>query len=266
MNQSTSPHGAIGVIGGSGLYSLLGDARETTRETPYGAPSDALTTGTFGGRDVVFLPRHGRGHLHPPHKVPYRANLYALQTMGVRRVIGVGAVGSLRADVAPGSLVVPDQLVDRTTGREQTYFDGPGVAHATFADPYCPEGRRDAVKAAAATGWPALDGGTQVVIQGPRFSTRAESQWYSAQGWSIVGMTAHPEVVLARELGLCYIPLCLVTDYDAGVEAGGGVTHQEVLANFARNVDRLRDVLAALLSALPAEPGCDCASLRPQPM
>jgi len=292
VTQSTTSASAIGVIGGSGLYSLLDDAREVVQETPYGDPSDVLTAGTFGGRDVVFLPRHGRGHEYPPHKVPFRANLFALQAQGVRRVIGVGAVGSLRADLPPGSLVVPDQLVDRTTGREQTYFDGPGsaydaaqspgpspddgdtgpyrssfggVAHASFADPYCPTGRRDAVEASTAGGWRAVDGGTQVVIQGPRFSTRAESVWFNRQGWSIVGMTAHPEVVLARELGLCYIPLCLVTDYDAGVEAGSGVTQEEVFAAFARNVDRLRDVLAALLTALPEEPDCDCASLRPQP-
>ncbi|GIG65614.1 S-methyl-5'-thioadenosine phosphorylase [Phytomonospora endophytica] len=265
MNQSTTPRAPIGVIGGSGLYSLLDTPAEKSRETPYGDPSDRLTTGVYGDREVVFLPRHGRGHEHPPHKVPYRANLFALQAQGVRRVIGVGAVGSLRADLPPGSLVVPDQLVDRTTGREQTYFDGPGVAHASFADPYCPTGRRSAVEAAAAAGWPAVDGGTQVVIQGPRFSTRAESVWYSAQGWSIVGMTAHPEVVLARELGLCYIPLCLVTDYDAGVEAGAGVTQEEVFAAFARNVDRLRAVLAALLGSLPDDPGCDCAALRPRP-
>lgn len=265
MTQSTTPASAIGVIGGSGLYSLLDDAREVTQETPYGDPSDVLTAGTFGGRDVVFLPRHGRGHRYPPHKVPFRANLFALQAQGVRRVIGVGAVGSLRADLPPGSLVVPDQLVDRTTGREQTYFDGPGVGHASFADPYCPTGRRDAVEAATAGGWRAVDGGTQVVIQGPRFSTRAESTWYNRQGWSIVGMTAHPEVVLARELGLCYIPLCLVTDYDAGVEAGSGVTQEEVFEAFARNLGRLRDVLAALLGTLPDEPDCDCASLRPQP-
>ncbi|GLZ76228.1 purine nucleoside phosphorylase [Actinorhabdospora filicis] len=256
----------IAVIGGSGLYSLLDDAEERTIDTPFGPTSDAVTVGALGGREVAFLPRHGKGHRFPPHKVNYRANLWALESLGARRVVGVNAVGSLRPEIPPGSLVVPDQIVDRTYGREQTFFDGPGVAHASFSDPYCPIGRGEAVTAAASAGWTAVDGGTQVVIPGPRFSTRAESVWYSAQGWSIIGMTAHPEVILARELGLCYLPLCLVTDYDAGVQPGEGVTHEEVLAAFSANLERVRAVLGGLVGAMADEPNCPCASLKPELM
>jgi 5'-methylthioadenosine phosphorylase len=256
----------VAIIGGSGLYQLFTHAREVHRETPFGEVSDAVTVGELSGRQVAFLPRHGRNHQFPPHGVNYRANVWLLRELGVRRVIAVGAVGSLRADLPPGSLVVPDQLVDRTTGRAQTYFDGPQVAHAPFADPFCPPGRDTALAAARQVEWPPVDGGTQVVIQGPRFSSRAESAWYAAQGWSLVGMTALPEAALARELGLCYIPLCLVTDLDAGVEAGEGVTQEEVMALFAANVDRMRGVLAELVRRLPAAASCECADLAPNPM
>ncbi|HZE41929.1 MAG TPA: S-methyl-5'-thioadenosine phosphorylase [Stackebrandtia sp.] len=261
MNDDSAPSAPIGVIGGSGFYSLFDDAASVTVDTPYGAPSDAVTVGTLGDRSVAFLPRHGRGHDLPPHGVNYRANLWALKTLGVGSVVGVNAVGSLSPEVPAGSLVVPDQLVDRTWGRESTYFDGPEVAHASMADPYCADGRARALEAAAA--WPAVDGGTQVVIQGPRFNTRAESRWYAAGGGTIVGMTACPEVGLARELGLCYTPLCLVTDMDAGFETGEGVTQEEVFAAFKANVDKLRAVVARLVARLPIPRACDCASLAP---
>jgi len=246
----------IGIIGGSGFYSLLDDPEQRTVDTPWGAPSDALTVGALAGRDVVFVPRHGREHRFAPHLVPYRANLWALRAAGVRQVLSLSAVGSLTTALPTGTLVVPDQLVDRTWGREQTYFSaGEGVGHAPFADPYCPRGR-----AAAGSAGTAHDGGTLVVVNGPRFSTRAESQEFQRAGWTIIGMTAMPEATLARELGLCYTTLALVTDLDAGVEAGDGVTHTDVLTAFAENLPKLRALLVATLEALPAEQGdCSCA-------
>ena len=245
----------VGVIGGSGFYSLLHEPDEHEVHTPFGPPSGLVTTGVLAGRPVAFLPRHGPGHRFAPHVVPYRANLWALRSMGVRQVVSLSAVGSLTPSLPTGSLVVPDQLVDRTSGRLHTYFDaGEGVGHATFADPYCPHGR------AAATGGdePTHDGGTLVVVNGPRFSSRAESVEFQRNGWTVIGMTAMPEAGLARELALCYTTLALVTDLDAGVEAGQGVTHSEVLAAFAGNLPRLRDLLVSTLTRLPGEQG-DCA-------
>ncbi|MFD0560439.1 5'-methylthioadenosine phosphorylase [Stackebrandtia endophytica] len=254
----------IGIIGGSGLYELLGNADHDRAGTPYGKASDAVAVGELAGRPVAFLPRHGDRHQYPPHQINYRANLWALRRVGVTRVVGVGAVGSLTPSIAPGSLVVPDQLVDRTAGRPATFFEHPHTAHAPFADPYCAPGRAEVL--AAASDWPAIDGGTQVVIEGPRFSTRAESRWYAAQGWSLVGMTALPEVALARELGMCYLPLCLVTDLDAGVEVGAGVTQEEVMARFAANLERIRGLVGDLVADLPLERSCDCAESAPNPM
>ncbi len=252
----------IGIIGGSGFYSLLDDMREIEVETPWGTPSDPLTIGEVAGRRIAFLPRHGRDHRYPPHLVPYRANLWALRSVGVRQVLGPCAVGGLQPEYGPGTLVIPDQFVDRTSCRAQTYFDGPPakVVHVSVADPYCPTGRSVAVKAAEAAGWPAVDEGTLVVIEGPRFSTRAESRWYSSAGWAVVGMTGHPEAVLARELEMCFTALALVTDLDAGVGEGEGVTHAEVLQVFAENVVRLRSLLLDVVSELPLERTCPCGS------
>lgn len=248
----------IGVIGGSGLYELLTDAREVPVETPYGAPSEPLTIGEVAGRTVAFLPRHGRDHRFPPHRIPHRANLWALRGVGVRQVLAPCAVGSLRPDLGPGTLVVPDQLVDRTSRHHSTYFDTGGAVHVGFADPYCPAGRRVALDRARAAGWSPVDGGALVVIEGPRFSTRAESRWYAAQGWSLVGMTSLPEAALARELALCYTGLALVTDLDAGVETGEGVTHAEVLDALARELPRLSELVIDIVAALPATRDCDC--------
>lgn len=250
----------IGVIGGSGFYSLLDDAEELQLSTPYGPPSDVVTIGRIGSRSVAFIPRHGRDHRFPPHRIPYRANLWALRSLGVRQVLAPSAVGSLKAEYGPGALVVPDQLVDRTSGRVQTYYDTDGAVHVSFADPYCPSGRAVAVKRAQEGGWQTVDGGTLVVIEGPRFSTRAESQGYAANGWSIVGMTGFPEAILARELALCYTSISLVTDHDAGVEAGQGVTHDEVLEFFAGNVTRMRTLVSETVQALPEERACSCGS------
>ncbi len=248
----------IGVIGGSGFYELLDAGEQITVDTPYGQPSDPVVVGEAAGRQVAFLPRHGRDHRFPPHRIPYRANLWALRSLGVRQVLAPSAVGSLTPSQPPGTLVIPDQLVDRTTGRAQTYYDAGGPVHVAFADPYCPRGREHAVAAARAAGWAMADSGTLVVIDGPRFSTRAESRWYAAQGWTLIGMTGHPEAVLARELALCYTPLALVTDTDAGITEGDGVTQEEVFRAFGDNVTRLRDLVLTLVKDLPTARACPC--------
>ena len=243
---------SIAVVGGSGFYEFLEDAEEVKIDTPFGPPSDSVTVGEVAGRRVAFLPRHGRDHRFPPHKIPYRANMWALRSLGVRRVLAPTAVGSLTPSYGPGTLVIPDQLVDRTTTREQTYFDQ-GACHVPFADPYCPAIRPVAIHTAQESDWVSVGSGTLVVIEGPRFSTRAESLWFAAQGWTLVGMTGHPEAVLARELALCYTPLALVTDLDAGLEAGEGVTQTEVFEVFAANIKRLRDLVAKIIATLPAD-------------
>jgi 5'-methylthioadenosine phosphorylase len=249
---------AIGVIGGSGFYALLEQGDEVTVDTPFGPPSDPVVVGEAAGRRVAFLPRHGRDHRFPPHRIPYRANLWALRSLGVRQVLAPSAVGSLTLAYEPGTLAVPDQLVDRTRSRAQTYYDADRAVHVPFADPYCPSGRAVVIAAAREVGWVPEESGTLVVIEGPRFSTRAESRWYAAQGWTLVGMTALPEAVLARELALCYTTLALVTDTDAGVAEGEGVTQEEVFAEFGRNVARLRDLVFAAIAALPHERKCPC--------
>jgi 5'-methylthioadenosine phosphorylase len=258
LSPVTNPRAAIGVFGGSGFYELLDDAEEVAVETPYGAPSGPLVVGAVGGRPVAFLPRHGRGHRYPPHAIPYRANVWAMRSLGVTQLLAPCAAGSLRADVHPGDFVVLDQLVDRTSGRPQTYYDDRAV-HISFADPYCASGRAAALAAARAEGITVHDGGTMVVVEGPRFSTRAESRWYAAAGWSVVNMTGHPEAVLARELELCYTSVALVTDYDVGVPGVPPVTADEVFRVFSDNNARLRSLLFALIPAIPAERVCACA-------
>jgi 5'-methylthioadenosine phosphorylase len=249
----------VAVIGGSGLYALLDDAEEHPVDTPFGTPSDPITVATVAGRRVAFLPRHGRDHRLPPHRIPYRANLWALRALGARQVVAPCAVGGLRPELGPGTFVVPDQLIDRTSGRAQTYYDA-GALHVNFADPYCPVGRRTVLaKAAGTAGMAVVDGGTMVVVEGPRFSTRAESRWYTAIGGTIVNMTGHPEAVLARELALCYTAVALVTDLDAGVEGEHGVTQEEVFRVFAENTERLRPLLLDVVAALPTTRDCPCA-------
>jgi 5'-methylthioadenosine phosphorylase len=251
----------IGVIGGSGFYTFLDDPVEVDVDTPYGPPSDPVSVGLVSSPDgrtarhVAFLPRHGRDHRFAPHRVNYRANLWALRSLGVRQVLAPSAVGSLRPDLGPGTFVVPDQLIDTTSGRERTlYDDKPPVVHVSLADPYCPRGRAAVVNA----GDGLVDGGTLVVINGPRFSTRAESHMYAGFGGSVIGMTGMPEAAIARDLALCYTCVAAVTDLDAGVEAGEGVTHADVLAVFAANVDRLRTLMVAAILALPTDDECIC--------
>jgi 5'-methylthioadenosine phosphorylase len=241
----------LGVIGGSGFYTFFeSDTRNIDVDTPYGRPSAPVTVGDVGEHEVAFLPRHGATHQFSPHTVPYRANMWALRKLGVRRVFGPCAVGSLNPENGPGAVVVPDQLVDRTTGRADTYFDSGGV-HVDFADPYCPTLR------AAVTGLPGvLDGGTMVVIQGPRFSTRAESRWFASAGFSLVNMTGYPEAVLARELEICYATIGLVTDLDAGVTVGEGVNAVEVFTQFEKNVELFKKLVRAAIGRVDVERTC----------
>ena len=250
-----TPSASVAVIGGSGFYEFLDDATEVRVETPYGAPAAEIAVGRVGAETVAFLPRHGKGHAYPPHLINYRANLWALRSLGVRQVLAPCAVGGLLPSVAPGDIVVPDQLVDRTSGRVQTYVET-GAVHAPFADPYC-----DRLSSAVAAADPSVKrGGAMVVIEGPRFSTRAESQSYAAAGWSLVNMTGHPEAVLAREMRMCYSAVALVTDMDAGVESGEGVGQAEVFAMFAANIDRLKGILSGVLADLPSPDGCSCSA------
>jgi 5'-methylthioadenosine phosphorylase len=254
-----APRADLGVIGGSGFYAWFDDADEIAVDTPFGPPSGPLLIGTVAGRQVAFLPRHGRDHRFPPHRVNYRANLWALRAVGVRQVLGPCAVGSMHPELGPGALVVPDQIVDRTWGRPHTVYDEIGpVAHVAFADPYCPRGRRAVLAAAREAAWPARDGGTLVVINGPRFSTRAESRWHAALGGDVVGMTGMPEAAIARELALCYTSINVVTDLDAGFESGEGVTHAEVFAQFARSIEALKSLLLDVVAALPSDDACAC--------
>lgn len=251
----------IGIIGGSGFYSFFDGAERVAVDTPFGSPSAGLTIGEVAGRRVAFLPRHGEAHQFPPHRVNYRANLWALRSVGVRQVLAPCAVGALQPELTPGSFVVPDQVVDRTWGREHAVYgeEGP-VVHVAFADPYCPHGRT-ALLASADAATPLVDGGTLVVINGPRFSSRAESRWHSAAGWSVVGMTGMPEASIARELALCFTTVCCVTDADAGLEGEAGVTHTDVLKVFADNIDRLKALVRRTVAALPDEDtsaGCSC--------
>jgi 5'-methylthioadenosine phosphorylase len=255
------PSPKVGVIGGSGLYSLLDGVEELAVDTPYGHPSAPLTIGEVAGRQVAFLPRHGLGHALPPHHVPYRANLWALRELGARVIFAPCASGSLQPDIHPGEFVVTDQLVDRTTGREATFFDGPvsaegfaAVNHVSFAEPYDQQARQVAVEACHAEEVAVHASGTVVVVNGPRFSTKAESRWFSAQGWHVINMTQMPEAVLARELEIPYAAIALITDYDVGLEGVEGiepVTMEEVFAMLERNAERVRKVLFRAVELLP---------------
>ena len=257
------PTAELGVFGGSGFYSFLDGITEHAVETPYGDPSDELAIGEVEGHNVAFLPRHGRRHQYPPHRINYRANLWAMKQLGVTRVIGPCAAGSLQPEAEPGHFVVCDQIVDRTSGRPDTFYDGPETTHISFADPYCPELRALAVEKAKQLGITVHDGGTMVVIQGPRFSTRAESRWFQQAGWEVINMTGHPEALLARELELCYVNVSLITDYDVGLEGMPGispVSHAAVVRVFEENNAKLKDLLMAMLPAVPGERSCPCAT------
>lgn len=250
----------IGVFGGSGFYSLLEDAETVHVETPYGDPSAPPVVGSIGARRVAFIPRHGIKHQFPPHAINYRANLWAMKELGVERIVGPCAAGSLQSGVGIGEFVVCDQIVDRTRSRPHTFYDGPVTTHISFADPYCATMRPAIVAKGRELGIGMHDGGTMVVIEGPRFSTRAESAWFHEVGWHTLNMTGYPEVVLARELEMCYANVSLITDYDVGVPGAPAVTHEEVIHAFQANNAKLRDLLFAVIPAFPSERDCECAT------
>ncbi len=256
--METNERADIGVFGGSGFYSLIENAREVWIETPFGAPSDRIALGEIAGKKVAFLPRHGKDHRLPPQSINYRANLFAMKMLGVSRIIAPNACGSLKTEVAPGSMVVCDQLVDRTSGRKDTFFDGPITTHVSFADPYCPTMRPIAVDALKGLGIETHDRGTVVVIQGPRFSTRAESKWYQSQGWEVINMTQYPESYLARELEICFVNISLITDYDVGLEGMQPVSHHDVIEVFNKNNSRVKDAIFKIIEAVDIGADCSC--------
>ncbi len=259
--MQTQERADIGVFGGSGFYSLIENAREVAVETPYGPPSDKLALGEIAGKRVAFLPRHGKDHRFPPHMINYRANLWAMKALGVGRIIAPTACGSLKPECKPGSMVVADQVVDRTTGRIDTFYDGPITTHVSFADPYCPTMRPIAIDALRGLSIDTHDRGTIVVIQGPRFSTRAESKWFSSLGWEVINMTQYPESYLARELEMCYVNISLITDYDVGLEGMQGikpVSHHEVIEVFNKNNARVKDGIFKIVEQLDVNADCRC--------
>jgi len=249
----------IGIIGGSGVYdiSMLRNAQEIKVYTPYGDTSDRVTLGDLNGRKVAFIPRHGKGHSIPPHRVNYRANIWALKELGVTRIIAPSAVGSLQPEIEPGQIVFPDQFIDMTKKRETTFYDGGQVAHVSLADPFCPEMREAAIGQGMAISLPFHDKGTYVCVEGPRFSTRAESALFKAWGAHVIGMTMVPEVNLAREKGICYMTVAMVTDYDVWAERP--VSAQEVVETLGRNVEKVQRLLSSLIPALPKARACSCS-------
>jgi 5'-methylthioadenosine phosphorylase len=252
----------IGVIGGSGLYQIdgLGDVRETKVETPFGDPSDLIITGTLHGVPIAFLPRHGKGHRISPSELPARANIFALKSMGVERIVSVSAVGSLKEDIHPLDLVIPDQVIDRTRGRVSTFFGRGLVAHIGFAEPFCPHLSQILYQTAHKLGKTARRGGTCVVMEGPAFSTKAESHLYRSWGASIVGMTALPEAKLAREAEICYATLAFVTDYDCWHESAEPVSVEMVVANLMQNAETAKNILKAAIAAATKERDCQCGA------
>ncbi len=250
----------IGMFGGSGNYeaTVIEDPLEITGSAPFGAPSDHLIVGRAKGRSFAFLARHARGHTIPPHLINYRANVWAMKALGVKRLISPAACGSLQPDkIKLGEFVVADQLFDRTFGRRKdTFFEGGPVAHVAFAEPFCPELRRVAVETAKELGYRVHDGGTYVCINGPRFSTAAESMFYHRQGFDVIGMTAYPEAVLAREAGICFVNISMPTDYD--VHGEEHVTHEMVLQTMAKNIQRVRKLTFEMIDRIPEEAGCTC--------
>jgi 5'-methylthioadenosine phosphorylase len=244
----------IGVFGGSGFYSLLDDVREIKVDTPYGPPSDSFFLAEVSGRSVAFLPRHGRRHTIPPHRINYRANVWAMRALGVKAVISPCAAGSLQLGVRPGDFVLCDQFVDRTRGRADTFFDGPIVSHVSSADIYDPRLRRIAADVIREQGITLHEHGTIVVINGPRFSTKAESKWFSDAGWEVVSMTQYPEAYLCRELGMAVVNIALITDYDAGVHPGTeAVDANAVTEVFAQNASRVQKVVLEMIKRFPED-------------
>jgi 5'-methylthioadenosine phosphorylase len=250
----------IGVFGGSGFYRFLDDVEEVPVATPYGRPSAPVRVGRIDGTQVAFMPRHGDEHTLPPHRINYRANVWAMQEVGVKRIVGPAACGSLKPELAPGTFVICDQFVDRTQGRESTFYDGPQTTHVSAADPFCADLSEILATSAEQLGIPVVRGGTVVVIHGPRFSTRAESKWFAASGFDVVNMTQYPECWLARELELCYAGIALITDYDVGLEGIAPVTTDSALKVFQEELERLRDLLFHAIPRIGPQPQDACAT------
>ncbi len=260
----------IAIIGGSGFYSFLDDIEEVNVDTPYGKPSSPIVIGSYEGQRIAFLPRHGKHHQYPPHLIPYRANLHALRALGVSRVIGTCASGSLQANIGPGTFVICEQFVDRTWGRADTFFvgaenrehfSGGSIAHIAMAEPYCDHLQRLAAQTGKRLGIQIHEHGTIVVINGPRFSTKAESRWFSQQGWNAINMTQYPEAPLARELGMCYAGIALITDFDAGLEGDPRikpVTTEAVIEVFKQNNEKVKQLLFQIIKQIPLERSCKC--------
>ncbi|MGK2906035.1 MAG: S-methyl-5'-thioadenosine phosphorylase [Desulfuromonadales bacterium] len=251
----------IGVIGGSGLYEIEGltDIEEVCLKTPFGDPSDVYITGVFEGTKMVFLPRHGRGHRLLPSEVPYRANIYGMKLLGVRRIISVSAVGSMKEEIVPGHIVIPDQFLDRTQGKRDATFFGQGITgHVQFADPVCPELSAVLCKAGQRAGATVHKGGTYICIEGPNFSTRAESMLYRSWGVDVIGMTNIPEARLAREAEICYVTVALATDYDCWHDSHDDVTVEAVLAIIKQNVNMARNLIVEAVRNLTVAPRCAC--------
>lgn len=242
----------IGVFGGSGFYSLLENVLEVKIDTPYGPPSDSISVATLHGRKVAFLPRHGRSHSIPPHKVNYRANVWAFKRLGIKAVISPCAAGSLQKHVQPGDFVVCDQWVDRTWGRGDTFYEGPIVSHVSPADPYNEHLRQLAISVIRENKIPVHETGTVVVVNGPRFSTKAESQWFTKMGWEVINMTQYPEAYLCKEMGIAVVNISLITDHDCGIEGHGeAVNAMSVLEVFKLNSERIRTVVHDLIGRIP---------------
>lgn len=251
----------IGIIGGSGFYDLAASLREIKVETPYGPPSDKIALGKIAGYKVAFLPRHRKDHEVPPHQINYRANIWALKDLGVSRIITSHAVGSLQKTIKPGDFVILDQFVDRTKGRIDTFYDGQIATHVSTAFPYCPQLRKLAVKTAQDLNIKVHKQGTVVIIQGPRFSTAAESAWFTQMGWEVINMTEYPEVVLAREKEICYCAMAMATDYDAGLVAEGEVrpvSVDQVIKTFQKNITQVKKLMFKMIKNWPKRVACQC--------
>jgi 5'-methylthioadenosine phosphorylase len=255
----------IGVFGGSGFYSFIENVEEIEIKTPYGSPSSSIALADYEGKKIAFLPRHGKNHQYPPHMIPYRANLYAMKQLGVKIIIAPTAAGSLQPHIKPGDFVVSDQFIDRTSGRKDTFFDGPETKHISSAYPYCPKLRKIAIESGKKLGIPIHERGTVVVIQGPRFSTVAESRWFSSMGWEVINMTQYPECYLARELCICYANIALITDYDAGLEGRYDikpVTHEEVLRVFEASIENVKKMLFEIIKNIDLNQwNCKCSEI-----
>lgn len=261
MNAKKSVPAKIAIIGGSGFYQFLEKTEEIKVSTPYGEPSDKITLGTFRGQRIAFLPRHGKKHQFPAHRIPYQANLFALKKLGVKRIIAPCAVGSLQFHIRPGSFVICDEFVDRTRNRKDTFYNGPKPIHISSVQLYCPELRKLTINHCKKLKIPVIKKGTVVVIEGPRFSSGAESKWFSAQGWEVINMTQYPEVVLARELEMCYLNISLVTDFDAGLKGSEDlkpVTAKEVIKVFNENIEKVKKLIFSIIPQVSAKKTCCC--------